>query len=54
MEFLCTSSQKNANISVLGVQILDLKPVLETSINSTKNFRTHERDLTTKYSSKMP
>jgi hypothetical protein len=52
MEFLRTLSQKNSNISAQGVRILDSRPVLETSINSIKNFRTHEWDLTTKYSSK--
>jgi hypothetical protein len=53
MEFLHTLSQKNANISAQGVRILDLKPVLETLINPTKNLRTRKRDLTAKYLSKI-
>jgi hypothetical protein len=40
MEFLRTLPLKNANISAQGVRILDLKPVLETLINSSKNLRT--------------
>jgi hypothetical protein len=36
MEFLCTLFQKNANISAQGVRILDLKAVLETSLNLKK------------------
>jgi hypothetical protein len=31
MEFLCTLSQKNANISAKGLRILDLRAVWETS-----------------------
>ncbi len=38
MEFLRTLSQKNANISAQDERILDLKPVLETLIDSTKNL----------------
>jgi hypothetical protein len=34
---VCTLSQKNANIS-----ILDPRPVLEASLNSTKSFKTRE------------
>ncbi len=52
MEFLRTFSQKNVNISVQGVRILDLKPVLETLINSTKNLRTRKWDFTARYLSK--
>ncbi len=52
MEFLCTLSQKNVNISAQGVRILDSKPVLKTSFNSTNNFRTRKWDLTTEYLSK--
>jgi hypothetical protein len=54
MEFLRTFSQKNANISAQGVRILDLKPVLETLINSTKNLKTRKCDLTARYLSKKP
>jgi hypothetical protein len=42
MEFLRTLFQKNANISAQGVRILDLKPVLETLVNPTKNLRTRK------------
>jgi hypothetical protein len=52
MEFLRTLSQKNVNISAQGVRILDLKPVLETLVNSTKNLRTRKWDLTERYLSK--
>ncbi len=54
MEFLCTLSQKNFNISAQGIRILDPRAVLKTSSNSTNNFRTRKWDLTTKYSSKKP
>ncbi len=49
MEFLRTLSQKNANISAQSVRILDLKSVLETLINPTKNIRTRKWDLTARY-----
>ncbi len=52
MEFLCTLSQKNSNSYAQGIRILDSKPVLETSLNFTKNFWTRKWDLTTKYLSK--
>ncbi len=52
MEFLRTLCQKNANFSTQSVRILNLKPVLETLINSTKNLRTRKWDLTAKYLSK--
>ncbi len=51
---VCTLSQKNVNISTQGLRILDLRAVLETSLNFTGSFRTSEWDLTTKYSSKKP
>jgi hypothetical protein len=47
---VCTLSQKNANISVQGVRILDPRPVLEAS-NSTRSFERRQGDLITKYSS---
>jgi hypothetical protein len=52
MESLRTLHLKNANISAQGVRILDLKPVLEVLINSTKNLRTRKLDLTARYLSK--
>jgi hypothetical protein len=45
-------SQKNDNISLQGIQILDVRAVLETSLNSTKNFERRKWDSTTKYVSK--
>jgi hypothetical protein len=48
----CTLSQKNANISAQGLRILDLRPALKTSLNSTRSFQRHVYDLATKYLSK--
>jgi hypothetical protein len=45
-------SQKNDNISAQGIRILNPRPVLESSLNSTKSFEKREQDLTTKYLSK--